>query len=367
MKIVIKVIFAFVMCSYMAFGAEPILKVSALPSDSELEMYEESEGLFALKVLELYRACIILETQLSLMGIEAKSKVFQPTFEELEDMDFRIIRKYHRIAMTLEKEVLSAPETDRQLLLERINQLEKQLSDTVSDMIVMKGKITNDILNEMIARLIEQDQLYSDNLQLLRQQFFLNCRDYTTIFSIAGTGNVFVSNGGDHVTNDPGLGVKGSVNIQKLFGFWQGIDFWYEYLSPNFFTKYDIMGTNYTEKWGTNMHAVGLGSKLAVGKSDNLVHGLNMQLGYFWGKGEVVNRHTSNFSWDGYNINIEYFFGMPSCEFPFEIFVDFSIYHSFAKNLVFVTDIQGYDRLDLGKTHLGLSLGVRYNFWRSPF
>ncbi len=367
MKIILTSICAFLMGFTVISAAKPIINVPALPSDSELEMYEESEGLFALKVLELYRTCVMLETQLQIMGIEPKTRVFQPTFEELEDMDFRIIRKYHRIAMNLEQEIFSAPETDRQLLLEKINRLEKQLSDTVADMLVMKGGATNDILREMLTRLKAQAQLYEDNLKLLREQFFFNCRDFTTIFSIAGTGNLFVSNGGDNVRNDPGLGVKGAINIQKLFGFWQGVDFWYEYQSPNFYTRYDINYIEYTEKWGTNMHAVGLGAKIPVVKSTEIIHGLNMQLGYFWGKGNVVNRPTSNFSWDGYNVNIEYFFGVPSCEFPFELFVDFSIYHSFTKNLVFNTDVQGFDYLDIGKTHIGVSLGVRYNFLRTPF
>ncbi|PKL85815.1 MAG: hypothetical protein CVV22_06575 [Ignavibacteriae bacterium HGW-Ignavibacteriae-1] len=329
--------------------SQPMVPIPEQLTKSQLEVYEDSQELFTLKLLDLYNTSVIYHTQLSLIGddpdqvIEDKlaaqriTKLSPPTNDEVRDQDYRTLQKYQYIAKVLGERIISL------------------------------GQSSRPTWEDNVKRVKYLDSLYDTNLTLLQQQYMNDCRDMTTIVSVAATGNVFISNGGDNVRNDPGLGVKGTVNINRLFGFWPSVDFWYEYQAPNFYTQYDMGEFEFKDKWNADIHAVGLGVKLPVGVSDKLVHGLNLSAGYFWSEGYAINRPYGSFVWEGFNANIEYFFGVPSCRFPFELYFDFSLYSSFNKNLVFLTNVPRYDNLDIGNTHLAFSVGIRYNFLRSAF
>lgn len=329
--------------------SQPMVPIPDQLTKAQLEAYEDSQELFTIKLLDLYNTCVVYHTQLTLLGDNPDEvikdnlaaqriiKLSPPTNDDVRDADYRTLQKYQYIA---------------KVLGERINTL---------------GQSSRPTWEENVRRIKYLDSLYDANLNLLQQQYMNECRDMTTIISVAATGNIFISNGGDHVRNDPALGVKGTVNINKLFGFWPSVDFWYEYQAPKFYTQYDMGEFEFKDKWSSDLHAVGMGVKLPIGVSNSLVHGIGLQAGYFWGEGYAVNRPYGSFDWDGFNGNIEYFFGVPSCRFPFELYFDFSMYSSFNKNLVFRTNVPGHDYIDIGKTHLAVSIGIRYNFLRSAF
>lgn len=54
------------------FSAVPIIKVNVPESKQTLELYEDSDALFAMKIMEYYKNALMLETQLKMMGIDIK-------------------------------------------------------------------------------------------------------------------------------------------------------------------------------------------------------------------------------------------------------------------------------------------------------
>lgn len=194
--------------------------------------------------------------------------------------------------------------------------------------------------------------------------------DYSTIFSVAGISKIFISQGNNVVKNDPALGIQATVNAGKLVGFWDGFQIRYEYLAPKFYTEYnyaDELSIPMRHQWNTNINNINVGGKAVLGKSPDFLHGFNVFLGYFWADGKIYNMPESVINWDGASLSIDYFVASPSCKYPFELFAGITIYNSFSRNLVFQTSVPGYEFTDLGKTHLSVNIGLKYNFWRSPF
>jgi len=359
MKIIFIILLILTM-NWQLFAAVPIIKVNVPDSKQTLELYEDSEGLFAMKIMEYYKMALMLETQLKLMGVESKSKAIQPTFEELEDLEYKVILKYYNIAKKLEDEVIAAPATQREEMLSKINELELAIRDSVASMILQKGEELNHFLDKSLQRLRALDDTYSKNIELIRDSYENNCMNSYSLISVSDKGNIFFSNGGDFVRNDPWLSLKGTVNAGRIAGFWKDFNVWYEYLAPKFYTQYD-KNAEFRQSWNTNGHAVGAGGKIPVSVKPDFKHGINLELGYFWLKGNIENIPNNSLNWDGMNFNLEYYAGVPSCRFPFEMFVDFSIYHNFSKNLRFYTGRKGMEVIDIGKTHMAISLGIRYN------
>ncbi|MBX3044156.1 MAG: hypothetical protein KIT33_04225 [Candidatus Kapabacteria bacterium] len=366
-----KIFFIFlILVSFLIMGAKPIIEVPDLPQKSELEMYEDSEGLFAMKIMEYYKMAVALESQLKLSEITPLTKVLQPTYEELEDMDFKIMRKYHKIAKSLEGEVLASPESDRQILLEKINELEGRLRDTIAIYTIEMGAVRNQMLDLMIKRLREIEEKNSENLSLIIEQNFVNCKDYITWLSIGGISKTFIISGNDVVRNDPGIGIQVAFNAGKMIGFWNGFELKYEYFAPKFFTQYQTQPEQRNiprDQWNINANSISAGGKAVLGSSPKLVHGLNINLGYMWSDGRIYNRSDSRLNWDAALLSLEYFAASPSCKFPFEIFGGISVYNSLSRNLLFQTSIPGFENTDLGRTIISANVGLRYNVWRSPF
>ena len=351
------------------WSAVPIITVPEISSTLEIELYEDSQGLFAMKLMEYYKMAVILETQLKILGVEAKNKAKQPVFEELEDMELNILRKYHKIAKSLEKEVIGAPDSDRQILLEKINELESRMRDTVAIYTIEKGAERNKILDLMVQSLKQVEETNSKNIELVINQNFVNCMDYKTLVSVAGVSKIFFSQGDGKVTNDPGLGLQFSVNLGKMVGFWEGFEIRYEYLAPKFFTNYEELPLmpHYREQWNTNISSVSAGGKIELNKTEKVVQGFNLFLGYFWADGYIYNQGQHRMNIDGGLMSLEYYLGSPGCKYPIEIFGGISVFNSFSKSLVFNTGVAGFEQIDVGKTHLSVNLGLRYNIWRTPF
>lgn len=366
----ILVLIGLILATSFTEAAKPIVDVPNLPQKSELELYEESEGLFAIKVIEYYKMAVALESQLRILGVVPINQPIQPIFEELEDMDIKILRKYHKIASSLYEEVKIAPDSDRQILLDRINDLESKLRDTIAIYTIEKGAIRNQMLDLMVSRIKEIEDNHSNNIELALAQNFVNCMDYNTWFSIAGVSKLFFSQGKDVVKNDPGIGIQTNLNLGKLVGFWDGFELRYEYLAPKFFTEYRYPNDDLPymrHQWNTNVHNISAGGKAIVNKNSKLVQGFNIYVGYFWADAKLYNLNDAQMNWDGAVLSLDYFLASPSCQFPVEIFVGMSVYNSFSRNLVFQTPVPNYELTDLGKTHLAVNLGLRYNIWRSPF
>ncbi len=365
-----------------SYAAEPIVKVEALPSGNELEMYEDSENLFAMKILEYYKFAVALETQLRIMGLEPTSRVFAPTLEELEDTDIRTLRKFFRQAAALEKQVLDAPNG---LYNKKIEELREKLEKQQYDNFVMKEQLfiqNLDLLSynfykNNYRRLITQ----ADSLRLVIDESYFDCakriweqnenliKMYQStshiipILSIAGTGNIWNFRN-DAVESDISPGVILLFNPSPVLGFGKFVDIWGEYIYPILLVEEVESGV--VARYNTNMFATGLNLNVPISELMNIDHfSLDFKAGYgfFWAKTEAPNTEFGRTDWQGQLIRLE--LGISNFNklfFPVGVFINYNFYN-YSKDLKFASH---YGQVNLGKPWINnIQLGLKFSLWRS--
>lgn len=345
-------------------AAEPVVEVPPLPPQNQLELYEDSEGLFAIMIMDYYQRAVALETQLLMMGVKPSQKIFPPTFEELEDLDARVIKKYHFLARTLEVQVIQSQET-------QVKIMENKMQDTINFWVDKYWETKNECFEKIIKEINKHDSICNDRLQKLEDQYYLSYKNSVTVLSCAVSENLFISYGNSKVDNDPSLAVRLNLNAYKLLGFWRGLDFWYEYMAPRITTtvKFEEEEREITlnDRWDTDVSSLGISSTIQpIFDRVHYADGLRIGLGYFWAEGDVFNRDEGYMSWSGARLDLSYYAGPFDQKIPLEIFFGLSLYHSFNDDLVFHPGIPFVNPVNVNRTHISLSLGLRLNFWRSP-
>jgi hypothetical protein len=351
--------------AYAAFAAKPVVELGELLPDNQLENYENDEMLYSMKIMEYYEKALMLETQLRLMGIEPETPAIMPTLEELEDLELRTLKIFYRIAWKLNEQVLNSPDTFREKLAAQLDSCMAEMNEVRADAIIRGSEDKMKAIRKYIEKMQSQDSVYRENVEMLIDQNFEECKDYTPIISIFGNAGLFIANTEDGVINDPGLGAGISVNISKVLGFWNTFELWYRYQAPRINTEFtDANGNEISELWQVDLSAVGAGGKIYISKSESYKQGLNLGLGYFWTNGNIYNRNGPYMDWEGISMNVEYFGGISGCKYPVELFFGMSLYQSFSENLAFDAINQ---KFELGKTHIGFNIGLKYHIFRTPF
>lgn len=353
------------------YSAEPLIKVGQLPPDEQLELYEDSEELYAIKVLEYFYAAAVLRTQLILSGRENVREIFPPTLEELTEPDIEVIRRYHRLAREFHNQVLAEPERKIVQLQQQIITNEKNHIQEVLNTLQDNWTQLKDCHQEKLELIKKLNKDCYDRISKLYKALEEQDVDMITILSVSVSENLFLNNNGQKVTNDPALGVRINLNVYKLLGFWRGLDIWYEYIAPRIISTSIIHGMpsyEVRELWNSNLHSVGFSGRIMpIIKLDNYTDGFKLGLGYFWANGYVYNKSSTGFDWNGLRGDVEYFAGNFARFLPIELYISFSVYHSLNKELILRADNFRGNEFNLSRTNFALSLGLRYNFWRTIF
>ena len=363
-KLILILITSF-LSAWLINAAEPVVETPPLPPDSELELYEDSEGLFTKLIMDYYNTAMELKNQLVFLGYEPVIKFSAPTFDQLEDLDIKYIKRYHFISKKLEEQIISLPEHPA-------SYYRKLLADTVKYYIDTCWQIKHNCIEEQARLINESERLCNKRLKRLEEEYNAPEEEKITVMSVVVSENMFISNGDNVVENDPWLSLRLNVNAYKLLGFWPGLDFWYEYSAPKITTLSYFPGTrdNISEKWESHINSMGLSSTIKpIFGSGDYHDGFRVGLGYFWGKGNIYNRDLGSFDWKGLKFDFGYFAGQPAGRVPLEFTLGFSLYHSFEDDLVFSTGHEnlGIPPLNVGRTHIALNLGVKYNFWKTAY
>jgi hypothetical protein len=299
-----------------------------------------------------------------MLGITPKTAIFPPTFEELEDMDIALIKKYYKAAMALNAEVETAPESSSAVY-------RKLLSDTVKYYTTRQWDLMNDCIEDKIEIINEKDSTCNDKLSKLEEMYRKKSRHTVDVMSVTVSENQFVANGEGKLESFPSLSVQLAVNLYKLIGFWRGMEFYYEYMSPRIKTKTDVgfePGLVIKEQWASDLHVIGINGNIKpVFDWSSYSDGIRLGLGYFWVKGHIYNRDFTGYDWEGLRFDLKYFAGPPILSLPIEFVFGGSLYQSVNESLIFNSQIAGGKIINLGKTHIALTLGLRYNFWKTPY
>jgi hypothetical protein len=385
MKYILAIFLCGLVINITAQSAEPVIKVGDLPSDEKLEFFEESEELFSLKLLEYYDKAIALKTQIILLGAEPRTKFSPPSFEELSDQDIELIKKYFRIAKSLEKEVIALPEKNSQkqiaglrdsLVSERksndsiyLAELESYLSSKYNE--YFKERI-NQCTKDNIYKNYVIDSLKFDCLTQLEKQR-ASISDYYDDFykntypavSVSGSANkLFFSS--DKVQDKLTLNTELLLNLNPLFKYGKYFDIWLAYMMPVFETKSNNpqnANIPLLHKWNSDVYSVGLNGNISEMISlDKLRIGLKLGLGHYWGLGRMPNIVLSDAQYSGQIIKFELNFGNKTVFAPFEVFLAYSTYFN-SKDFILQTPTE---IINLGKANINnLSLGFRVGIIRT--
>ncbi len=375
------VLFAFAM-PVAAFAAEPVVKVSPLPSDERLEIWEESEEIFTEKVMEYYHQATLLYMQAKLSGFETNESIIPPSFEELSDMEIQTIKDYHALAMKYFAIVESMPETGNR---EEIDRLRKELFAAMNknnDMEKRQYELAlkhNDMefyrenwkaAREEAAKLNRKldsataamDKYLIQREGEIRATYERNVRRFTPVFSIGGTANKYYirENGVDDKIS---FGGQLTFNPEPVFGFGRYFEIFGEYIMPRFTTVQIGEGMPATDKWNSQLYTIGLNFKFDdVIDLQDFTGGIKLGGGHFWGSGKLDNMDYGAANFEGEMIRFEMFVRNADIALPLELFFAYSSY--FASDMTFDSRMQ---YLDLGEPQFNvLTLGVRLALWKTP-
>jgi hypothetical protein len=357
--------------SFILSAAEPAVPLRPLPPDDQLELYEESEELFQMKVMEFYEAALTYKIQMSLLGHTSNINVFPPTLDELTDLDVEVIKQYYSLARSLYSEILQVPDNEIVSLKSNIAILKKQIVQMKGQMVDTVWATTNTCAEDKIKLGHFYDSLYNARINQLVEFYEKDQSNLITVFSMSIAANIFASGDDAPIESKPALSLRVNLNIYKLFGFGKTVDIWYEYAAPKIQTNALVEAMpSYTvsEYWNSHLHSVGISARTRQVFSDNsFVDGLKLGIGSLWANGSVYNKDVANFSWSAIRADIEYFAGNFGKKMPIELFIFATIYQSVGDELIFYHGNPGAEPIYLGKTQYGFGIGVRYNFWRVPF
>lgn len=380
-----KVIFGLIfILTFKINAAEPIVELSALPSNNELELYEESEGLFALKILEYYKIAVLYEAQLRLIGLQPANPTSIPTLEELTDADVRTLRRYYNQADGLRRQVIEAPDAPyHKKIVELREKVEKMNNDNFilqeqihrQNLELLSANYYRNRYREMIAQIdslrSELDKMFFDcrqqswvQMEYIRQAYD-NWKNSASILSIGLTGNYLSYNDSRIDANiSPGIAVV--FNPSPIFGMGKILDIWTEYTYQIIEAEKFYQNRRVNMEYKTDYISTGMNLNIPLSevmKIENFYLGLKGGYGFFWGSCRLPNTELPSKKWQGQTIRMELMAtNFSRFHFPVGFFAAYHFNH-YSKDLVFPA-FGG--EINLGRPWTtNFQLGVRFALWQT--
>lgn len=364
------------LCTNYVYCAEPVTELEAFPTLSEFQTYEDSDAWFYGKMLEYYKISAMYEAQVKYLGAEPIARIIIPSIDDLESVEFKILKKYYNVAEKLKEQIRALPEGEGakkiKELKEKNNTLEKKI--TVLDDENFRNSIDGanadyykkrytelmlqiDSLKVQFDKRIEENQ--KSAIALYKSMLLSNTKKYSIFaLSLFGTQHNFDTYNVQEYLS-PGIGIN--FNPGKLFGFGRVIDVWtdYSYLINDITSRNGIIISN-----RINRISFGVSGNIALDqlmKIEDFNANLKLGFGYFHSISEIANSGYDNRTAFGNVIKIELGVQNISNYFPFEIFADFN-FSKFNKKLALLNDSQYL----IDKSWVtNFSIGLRMPLWQS--
>jgi hypothetical protein len=344
------------------------------PSADILSLYTDSEGLFAVKIMELFQDAVILNTQLKILGAKV-SEVQQPTIDDLTSTDDAVFNKYYKIAKDLENKVKdfkseNAYGTTLQLQEDLIDS--RNLVNTYKDSLFqmkLQG-IDNDAMQNMLDESLARIKELKDSLlrKSTNYDHLINkeiSEKPTNLESVYISGFKFFPNT-TKLETDVSLSLGLTMALSKLMGYDDLFDIFAEYAQPRFFVTSNPYRTSTRpdrEEFTSNMFTLGANLVLLKMKPmpDNLIY-FKVGGGFFWGSSHLPNTFVDNSNWSGETLRFELTTSRSDIYFPLDVFVAYS--------LNFVTKNINLPYIDNNQTSVtqcnllsNVQLGIKLKLW----
>jgi hypothetical protein len=365
----------------------PIIELPAFPIGYSMEIYEDNDDLYALKLIEYYKIAVTYQTQLTLLGDTSSVNLSVPSPEELTDNDSKNLKKYYNQAKKLKNIIVGLPNSARtkQLddLKEKINKVQiqndslKVFADSYS---LLKNRLDENLKNiENVAKKLEElnynyeisrlekvkDLIKREKLNIENQKIHSQFRN--NVLSINLSGNI-IDEFSNLVENQISFGAGLSLNTGYFLNLGEFIDFDISMLNfRNKFTDSTNSNNITTTNWENNIYNVGLSfnyKKLV--KLQGMDVGLRGGLGYFWGGLNAVNTNYKEANICGQTVSLDLNLKNEISIVPYELYMGIkwymmnNDYRIDRQNGQQTTNLYNFGDLNL----INYNVGIRIPVWR---
>lgn len=382
LKVIVGTYIAFIMLFVAGTlnAAEPIVEVPVLPTGEQLEVYEDSEELFAIKLLEYYRLAAVLETQLDMMGVQPSYTAPVPTLEQLADADGKVLQKYAALAKALENQVYSTPSDINHAELEALRGAYKASLQTIDSLqaevfrlglneqsisfyrnSMMRLIRDNDsIIRAADKRRMEDYDRFKEREAAIRKSYDRASEDTEPVIAITGDAlSVFFNNENLRTELSPGGGII--FHTYPIFGFGKNIELNLGYMNPLVYVEDEDDPNAISTEYENHVYTFGVTAGLpSIVSLEDLDFNLRLGLAAYWGHGNASNTAQPNNKWQGQMLKLEIGIAPLNKSLPAELTVGYNLMFS-NRDLLFSSPTTTVE-LTNPNIHI-LRLGLRVNLW----
>ncbi len=365
----------------------PIIELPEFPVGYSMEIYEDNDDLYAMKLIEYYKIAVTYQTQLAIIGDTNSTKIMIPSPEELTDNDAKILKKYYNQAKKLKNIIVGLPISARTKqisdLKENINKIQiqndslKVFADSYS---LLKNRLDENLKNiENVAKKLEELSISYENNKIeniknlvIRETLFLenqkiHSKYRNNILSINLSGNI-LGEFTNLVENKLTFGAGLSLNTGYFLNLGEFINFDISMINlRNTLTDSTIKNNITTTNWENNIYNTGFSFNF-----QNLIRiqgmdvGLRAGVGYFWGGLKAVNTNFKNTDINGQTASIDLNLQNETSIVPYELYFGVkwymmnNDYRIDRQNGQQATNLYNFGELNL----INYNIGLRIPIWR---
>ena len=342
-------IIVFALITTFAYSAEPIIDLEPFPTLEQFQTYEDSDIWFYNKIIEYYKISIVYQTQIKSIGAIPVAIPQAPSMDDIESIEFKILRKYYSTAEKLKNQVIameSGAETQKIKELQvKIRSLEQDIF-TIKDqnfqysLEAEKTQYYKNRYQEILKRIdtlqfnldSSVTNYHNSTLNIYKSMQNIDNNLYSVISFSISANQYYYQNAQVDALLSPGVGFN--FNPGKIFGFGRLFDFWADYnLIKSEVKTFSDKAENSTDRFS-------LGVSLNIPLDDILrIKDFNstfkVGFGYFHTNTEMTNSNFGSINSNGNIIKLELNFDNFSKYFPFTLYTNLD-FNKFNKELVFL-------------------------------
>lgn len=366
-KCLLMLVLFIVISNNKALSSEPLVFVPPLPTDEQLEVFSETEAIYAYQLLELTKMSIVLSTQLQLITNTTEKITDMPTLDQISSLEEEYLKEvwtkarqlYDDVKNNQSKKVDEINKENLIIIEKNYNEIQSLqdsifwLNMKIADYESMRNQLDSatkyiEILKNDCNELINNNKIAINNTQNLNR---------TLSFSISG--DKYFSNN-DNITTEFTPTVALNLYTYSLLGYGKNVDIWIEYTEPVIKTK---IGANPEEEFKTRCLSLGLNFQInKVLTAGDLDFSLKIGAGLFWADGRIPNTNAEKSVWNGEKIKFELNTNKLNKNFPFELFAALNL-NIPSKSYIVNTN---FGNIDYGnKLFTDLALGIRFSLWNN--
>ncbi|MFN8358823.1 MAG: hypothetical protein U0264_02810 [Candidatus Kapaibacterium sp.] len=355
-------------------AAEPVVKVPPMPTSTEMEVYQDSDELFAKLLLSYYQAAASLDAQLRYWEIKPVATVPVPTLDELTGQETKTIRKYYSIAMRLQTQIEALSEdqirahvrdVERRLLSERNKSAELSIAKYEEELTARRVDLYKQRLDN-IMKFTDSLKAANDSLTyayyMLRyssQEAYARAVMQSSIPSIQFSNAAsFLAFNNDALQTDISFGAKMELNLNSAADYGKYFDLWFAYLMPQIKSAHPSQTGQNWRQWNSNIYSFGINLNLPeVIELHPVKAGIKIGAGHYWGSGSAPNDALPETEYKGQMMNVELNFSRFTTLSPMGLYFNFGVLFP-SREMNFADPVKP---VSIGKNSISVfTLGVRF-------